>query len=76
MKMGNTYWDDLVKVGLEFQSEYPITIGRGIFCALMSNDRELSDKLIKTEYDISNENDINSPKIKKLKDFLEEKFGY
>lgn len=76
MKMSSGYWSDLVKMGLEFESEYPITVGRGIFCALMTKDRELSDKLTDTEYDISNENDINSPKIKKLKDFLEEKFGY
>ena len=70
------YWGKLLYSGMILHLEYPIGIGRGVFCALMSMDSKLTDELRGTEYDISDENDINSPKFKKLKSLLEEKYGH
>ena len=70
------YWGKLLYSGMILHQEYPISIGRGVFCALMSIDSELTKELSGTEDDISNENDINSPKFQKLKSLLEEKYGH
>ena len=73
-KVNDKYWGKLLYYAVQLQMSYPITIGRAIFCSLMSLDPELSEELRDTEYDTSSEDNIDSIKIKNLKKFLDKKY--
>ena len=73
-KITEGYWGKLIYEGVKLEMVYPITIGRGIFCALMSLDPALAKQLSGTEYDTSSEKNIDSDKIKALKELLDKKY--
>lgn len=73
-KINDKYWGKLLYDAIQLHMSYPISIGRAIFCALMSLDPALAKELTNTEYDTSSEQNIDSHAIKNLKEFLDKKY--